>query len=143
LVVIAIIGILAAMILVALNTARSKAKDARVKSDIGQYALDAVAYGDTNAGNMSGWCVATPDASKSALAADVTLQGGGTIPLTPTLGTTTTAGCGGSTVVNGGTWAVSAVLNGGGVTICTDSTGKTQSGSVASAAGVCSAGTAL
>lgn len=51
LVVIAIIGILASMILVALNTARTKAKDARVKNGMTQFRTAAQFYYEANGNN--------------------------------------------------------------------------------------------
>lgn len=91
LVVISIIGILAALVLVALNNARGKATDARIKSDIGQlrtlaeihYDSNGASYADfnlcvgsgTTAGNPAK-CQGSIATSVSALTADLTKAGG-------------------------------------------------------------------
>ncbi len=85
LVVITIIGILAALVLVALGNARDKAQDARIKSDIGQLrTLAEVYYDDNNTSYLGfgpcvmglGACVGGLDVSTTALRDDIGNAGG-------------------------------------------------------------------
>jgi prepilin-type N-terminal cleavage/methylation domain-containing protein len=59
LVVIAIMGLLSSTILVALNVARSKARDARIKEDFHQLRVLAADY-DASHGNWAGFIACTP-----------------------------------------------------------------------------------
>lgn len=94
LVVIAIIGILASVVLVSLNSARQKGRDARVISDVQQLrtwleaqyngagypvnganaACSAAANSNTNATFAN--CILNPDANATALSSDANSQGG-------------------------------------------------------------------
>ena len=77
LVVIAIIGILSSIVLVSVNSARTKAKDASVKSNIeGARVAAEMWYDDTAGGNMSYTNVCT-SSSFTAIKTAVNLQGTG------------------------------------------------------------------
>jgi prepilin-type N-terminal cleavage/methylation domain-containing protein len=58
LVVIAIIGILAGIVLTSLNTARQKAQDAKVKSELAAFRASAEMFYD-DAGNYTGLCASS------------------------------------------------------------------------------------
>jgi prepilin-type N-terminal cleavage/methylation domain-containing protein len=139
LVVIAIIGILAAMILVALNTARGKAKDARLKSDLGQLAVNANLWNDTNTSWVA-WCADGAVAGDHKnIVADIAKQGGGTVPITNP-GTAGAPGCYGTATK----WAVATTSSTAGTAFCVDSTGRTFSGATTAAnTGACAGGSAL
>jgi len=59
LVVIAIIGILASIVLVNLNTARKKAKDAAIKGNMASLGAASAMYADTNNDDFSAFCADT------------------------------------------------------------------------------------
>ena len=102
LVVIAIIGILATIVLVSLQSARNKAKDATIKTSIAQIrAVGEMSY-DTNNGSYANVC---SEADEGVLAADIVAKGG-------TYACNDLAGgwCAQSTLNTGGSW-------------CADSTG--------------------
>ena len=84
LVVIAIIGVLATIVLVSLNTARSKARDSRRVSDLRQLALALEMYYDDNDAyiDSSGACVTVNETNLGAL----TTTYMGTIPDDPGTG---------------------------------------------------------
>ncbi len=110
LVVIAMIGILSAVVLTALGPSRNKAKDTRIISDVNQVrALGETDYNAT-AGTYAD-CSNSATAAISNLATDITSQGGA---LTVNCNT-------GSTQA-----AYSSSLNAGG-NYCVDTTGKTSS----------------
>lgn len=125
LIVIAIIGILAAMILVALNTARTRAKDARIKSDIHQLAVNASVWGLDHNNNWTSWCSdGGVSGSHKTILDDIFKQGGGVVP-TSGKDMTGAPGCNGQK----DKWAVAAKLSIGTASessICVDSTGVTQ-----------------
>jgi len=81
LVVIAIIGILATIVLVSLNTARSKARDVRRVSDLRQLSLALEMYYDDNDAyiDSAGACVQITEANLGALTPDFV----GTLPEDP------------------------------------------------------------
>lgn len=75
LVVIAIIGILAAMILAGLNVARQKARDARIKSDVSQIRDNAASYyDDQSPASYDGFSPATTSPDNATISDDVDKQ---------------------------------------------------------------------
>ena len=110
LVVIAIIGILASIVLVSLNTARSKGRDASATGSMSSIRAQAEIYFDTNQNSYADMCISTgidPEINKLLLAA--TAQAG-------------TADC--ESEDTGGTAYVAHVdLNDGVNDFCVDSTG--------------------
>lgn len=117
LVVIAIIGLLSSVVLVALGPSRNKAKDARIISDINQ--TRAILETKFNASTGAYTYVVTDYA---ALTTDVS-NNGGSLTVQPAAGA-------------GSTYAVSSALASGATQFyCVDSTGKT--GSKAVSVGVC------
>lgn len=115
LVVIGIIGILSGIVLVNVNSARDKAKDAAIKGAIGQARLVAEIHYDDNSNSYATLCASAEEGRIDA-----------------------------SAVANGGTYVcnnaaaaycMSSTLNGGGA-ICVDATGATGS-TVCGAATVC------
>ncbi len=84
LVVIAIIGVLATIVLVSLNTARSKARDSRRVSDMRQLALALEMYYDDNDAYIDSGaaCVAATEANLGGLTPDYM----GTLPSDPGTG---------------------------------------------------------
>jgi len=118
LVVIAIIGILSATVLVSLNSARGKSKDARVISDVQQMrlALESEYNGATYpslTGTSLGATTSSINANIKILAVDADNQGGfGAITLNGNLTGTATA------------YAIFGKLSSGGY-FCIDSSGKT------------------
>lgn len=122
LVVIAIIGILASLVLVALNQARIKARSTRVIAGIAQLRVIAEDFFDTqNPNTYVGWNTTTANptaANRGTLTTDITAQGGAAVLGTPTQN----AYCLSSTLPSGGGY-------------CQDSTGRTyRSGTAACAA---------
>lgn len=127
LIVIAIIGILAAMILVALNTARKRARDTRIKADINQLAKDATSWGLDRNGDFTGYCAQGSSTNFGKLKTDIAQNGG------------TNFGCFDTTIIPvpydmvHTNWAISSKLPSGenGFGICTSSKGVTLSNSYA------------
>lgn len=113
LVVIAIIGILAGIVLVSLNSARSKGNDAAVKANLGGVRTQAELYYDsqTPVTTYVGLCGSSP---VSLAVAEAGKQGGGT----------------GVCNANATQWAASAPLRAGGFW-CVDYTGTAATSSLA------------
>ena len=110
LVVIAIIGLLASMVLVAVSTARTKAKDTRIKADIAQLrTLAESAAADT--GNYPA------TVTQATITGDITTQGG-----TLTQGGVNASYCASSTLNGGGHYCMDTAGKVG-LTICTAATG--------------------
>lgn len=116
LIVIAIIGILASVVLGALNTARSKADDAAIKSNLTNIRPQASEIYD-NDGNYNAVCgadAATQNARvNAAITASNTRSGGTAVCAMPASGTAND-------------WAIASVLKTGGVW-CVDSAGSSRS----------------
>lgn len=138
LVIIAIIGVLTATILVALNVAKKKAKDGRIKSAISQLALNATIWGDDDLnGSFAGWCFNAT--SYMPLATDIK-NNGGSVEIN---NSTTGLDLCDSTATG---WAVITNTNTAGATntLCADSTGVIKQGASKTASGVaCTGGTEL
>ncbi len=115
LVVIAIIGILASLVLVALNSARGKARDARIKADIEQIRVLAENWYDTN----SAYTGMFADTNVDTLEADIDTQNGAT-------GAPTVA-------ADADSYCVGTTLNDA-TTICADSNGQVLTGVTCGAA---------
>lgn len=128
LVVVAIIAILSTAVLVSLNSARAKARDARVKSEMQQLKSAMELYYNNFGGYtttpMTG--VSTTCSGSSANTFGVT-TGDGPGTLTNAI---TTDGTSPSCGANKDSWAFSIGLPGGG-TWCVDSNGKSASGTAA------------
>ena len=116
LVVIAIIGLLASMVLVAVSTARTKAKEARVKADMTQLRTIAESLNEA-----AGYVTVIGNAAADTLIADIVAQGAAGNAQT----VTTTAWC----------YKVTTVSSGG-TSWCVDSAGWNKVGATC-AAGVC------
>ena len=118
LVVIAIIGILSGTVVVSMSGAQGSAKDARIKSSLGQIrtAMEVYKFG---AGNGS---YAWTDSSVATLLTDINAQGGDAAVKTET---PTTA------------WCVSKALVGGTGSWCIDSAGYNKAGTCSTNTSVC------
>ena len=110
-VVIAIIAVLAAIVLVNVTGYINKAKDARIKSDMGNIKLGMVACYGANKGTTYAGCYVDPAYIPVALKSDITAQGGTSVVSSESA----TAYC------------VSVKLNSGSY-VCVDSTGVTKEG---------------
>ena len=109
LVVIAIIGILAAIVLVSLSGARNKARDARIKADMGQIrAVAEIHYNDSDY-SYAGLCANTDYVT---LETDIEGQKSQTVACFAALATATANYC------------VSAVLTDGTTSVCISNAGK-------------------
>ena len=73
LVVVAIIGILAAIVMVSLNTARNKGKNGAVKAQMAQLRSAAEMFSEDNSGSFTGWCA---DGETAKISAGVVNSGG-------------------------------------------------------------------
>lgn len=143
LVVIAIIGILSSIVLVSLNSARSKGADAAIKSDLSGIRSQAeIVYGDLGCYSNTGTaCSATTPAAVApgaCPASGSTNIFGYTNLAAQIAGALKASGSFGacSATVGGGTWAVAAILKSGVAGAadsgwCVDSTGKSKSITVA------------
>lgn len=126
LVVIAIIGILATVVLVNLNAARGKAKDAAIKATLSEARVAAeMWYDDGGGGDYDGFC-ASSDATR--ISAAITTQGG-------------TLTCDHDTGTGDG-WCAESTLPGAGGTAqwCVDAAGRSGSTDILCAAGADCAG---
>lgn len=126
LVVIAIIGILSGIVLTSLNSARSKANDARIIAGLSQ--VRSLAEMIADGGSYSALCAdtalnvseATYGTQLSAIAADISAQNGGTAPVCHA----------------GVSYCVSAAKKTGG-NVCVSSNGKTGSVACETADTIC------
>jgi len=121
LVVIAIIGILAGIVLVSLNGARNKAKDARIQADLSQVRSQAeIVYTGVSPNSYAGICTGavlnTTDTATKVIHADIIAQNGGTAEV-----------CSASATE----YCASAVLATSGQYMCVDSTGQTKQSATA------------
>ena len=98
LVVIAIIGILATIVLINLNAARNKAKDAAIKGGLSEMRAAAEMEYDDAGGTYAGVCT---DADVTRISANITANGG-----TLACYDTAAAYCGQSALNTGGFWCV-------------------------------------
>ena len=132
LVVVAIIAILSGTILVALNSARAKAKDARIQAELQQLKSQMELYYTSNSNGYGSATDCTTGATSPFLAA-----GGSNNAATLITGLETDNGTSASLscAANSNSWAVSSPLSTG-VSWCVDSNGKSASGT-ASASGSC------
>jgi len=134
LVVIAIIGILAALVLVSLGNARSKAQDARIKSDLAQlHVLAEIAF-DSDNSSYAGveLCMTTPNAANC--------DGGIEASVTSLIADLDIANGAGTLVVESvaASWCASSVMASDvGETVCVDSSGATTR-TICGITGVCS-----
>ena len=118
LVVVAIIGILAAIVLVSLNSARNKGKNAAVKAQMAQLRSAAEMYNEDN-GGFSGWCA---DAEEGRISQGAIDAGG------------TAYACNDSDSA----WAAGVTLVGTGAgDWCVDSTGASKPATLAAGGTVC------
>jgi prepilin-type N-terminal cleavage/methylation domain-containing protein len=122
LIVLAIIGILAAIVLVALNDSRNKGADGGVKSYLSSARSVAEVYYNTNTGNPNSYTLVctlgTPGGISANMVAAIKSAGLPTYTVNGT-GTLTTATCN----ENGSSWAAEVPLKVGGMW-CVDSTSK-------------------
>lgn len=121
LVVIAIIGILATIVLASLNTARSKANDVAVKSDLDNARAAAELYYDGNNQSYASVCTAAGGISAQVTAAAI--AAGGTVVAAGNAQTAGNAACNSIATA----WAAQASLKTAGLAKpywCVDSTGK-------------------
>lgn len=135
LVVIAIIGILASIVLAALNQARNKGSDAAIKGDLVGVRVQAALYYDTNqnfgASAVNGTC---PGASGNTVFSDSTIQkvitalgsGAGNLNASPVC----------YVDASGTNWAMSATLKTSGYW-CVDGTGASKAETAALTATTC------
>ncbi len=108
LVVVAIIGILAAIVMVSLNTARNKGKNGAVKAQMAQLRSAGEMFSEDNGQTYTGWC---SDAEAAKISTGVTSSGG------------TAFACNDSASA----WAAEAALVGAGAGYwCVDSTGASK-----------------
>ena len=127
LIVVAIIGMLSAVVLSSLGGARNKAKDAKVKAELSQLRAQAEIFADT-AGNYG-----TATGSTCSLAASVFADAKMTSIIASVTATPATPICG----VSPSAWAVYAPLLTAGTTVgwCVDSTGASKGLTAAPTAG--------
>ena len=121
LVVIAIIGLLASMVLVAVSTARTKAKDVRIRADLSQLRTLAEAKASDSGAYTA---LVSADTGYDALVADITSQ-----KAAPSFG------------ISGTTkWCAGAALNSTAAptTWCVDTDGWNKAGTCGAATGICS-----
>jgi len=117
LVVVAIIGILAAIVIVSLNRARNKGKDAAIKTQLQQMRAASEMYNDDN-GSYTGWC---GSAEQTRIETGATTAGG------------TAADC--DVAADGSAWAAEIVLLSGGYW-CVDSNGASKAEAASKGAAV-------
>ena len=139
LVVIAIIGILASIVLASLNTARGKAADSAIKSDLVNARVQAEIFYDTNTGYSSA-AIATLPATSCTTATSVFLDTTITNIITAITGLSAAPTCvvGGTSGQKASAWSMSAPLKTSG-NWCVDSTGASISGTDSNADGDCGA----
>lgn len=130
LVVIAIIGILSSVVLASLNTARGKAANSSIKSNLaGMRAQGEIIYDSASPNSYAGLC-ANANVSQALNAAANSL--GGTVNTTlGTGGSVTTVTC--HVAADGSAWAIESgfkVLDGTNTRFCVDSTGQAKAGTV-------------
>ncbi len=130
LVVIAIIGILAGIVLTSLSTARTKAQDAQVISQLGQMRSAAEIYYSGTGGGTYG-VVANTCSTGSSLFLDDTTGMGKLITSTLAIAIAANVDCG--VLAGGSAWSVAAKLPGG-LWYCVDSTGVSRGSTAAGAA---------
>ena len=114
LVVIAIIGILSSVVLASLNTARTKAKDAAVKSQLASMRAQAEIYYNGNGNNYNGVCAAATTANGLAGLLAATLSANAVNTTGPVGVTLATAGAWNLVTCHDGAagWAAEAPLSG-------------------------------
>ncbi len=144
LVVIAIIGVLASVVLAAVNSARTKGIDAAVKANMANARAQAELYYDANANSYSGVC-GTTAVNGVKTVNDIVLGAARASGLSAVANTLTTAGAGLTATCHdtATAWAAEAPLKASTVSVpsmyCVDSTGasKTETAVLAASAVVC------
>lgn len=107
LVVVAIIGILAAIVMVSLNTARNKGKNGAIKAQMAQLRSAAEMFSEDNSGSFTGWCA---DGETAKISAGVVNSGGASFACND----------------SDSAWAAEVSLAGGAGFWCVDSSGASK-----------------